>query len=40
MEMKYVFDKRLIDVTAMSGVTTTLIEGETIHSAAHLNREK
>ena len=38
--MQNVFDKRLIVVTAMSGVAATLIKGKTIHSAAHLNREK
>ena len=40
MQMKYVFDKRLIVITAMSGVAATLINGETIHSAAKLNCEK
>jgi hypothetical protein len=40
MEMEYIFDKRLIVVTAMSGVAATLINGETIHSAAHLNCDK
>ena len=39
-EIEYVFDKRMIVVTAMSGVAATLINGETVHSAAHLNCKK
>ena len=38
--IEYVFDKRMIVVTAMSGVAATLINGETVHSAAHLNASK
>jgi hypothetical protein len=33
-ELKYVFDKRMIVVTALTGVAATLISGETVHSAA------
>jgi hypothetical protein len=32
--LNYVFDKRVIVVTAMTGVAATLINGETLHSAA------
>ena len=39
-QMQYVFDKRTIVVMAMSGVAATLINGETIDSAAKLNCEK
>jgi hypothetical protein len=39
-QMQYAFDKRTIVVMAMSGVAATLIDGETIHSAAKLNCEK
>jgi ATP:corrinoid adenosyltransferase len=39
-EIEYVFDKRMIVVTAMSGVAATLINGEMVHSAGHLNCKK
>ena len=39
-EMEYVFDKRMIVVTAMSGVAATIVKGETVHSAAKLNCSK
>ena len=34
------FTKRTIVVTALTGVAATIIKGETIHTAAHLNRIK
>jgi thymidine kinase len=36
-EVNYMFDKRMIVVTALTGVAATLINGETTHSAAKLN---
>jgi hypothetical protein len=36
-ELNYMFDKRMIVVTALTGVAATLINGETTHSAAKLN---
>jgi len=33
-ELHYVFDKQMIVVTAMTGVAATLINGETLHTAA------
>jgi hypothetical protein len=36
----YEFDKRMIVVTALTGVAATLINGETTHSAAKLNCKK
>jgi hypothetical protein len=36
-ELNYLFDKRMIVVTALTGVAATLINGETTHSAAKLN---
>ena len=36
-ELHYMFDKRMIVVTALSGVAATLLNGETLHSAAKLN---
>jgi hypothetical protein len=35
--LNYRFDKRMIVLKALTGVTATLINGETIHSAAKLN---
>jgi len=35
--LNYMFDKRMIVLTALTGVAATLINGETIHSAAKLN---
>ena len=32
-ELNYMFDKRMIVVTALTGVAATLINGETMHSA-------
>lgn len=34
------FDKRMIVVTALTGVAATLINGETVNSAVHLERDK
>ena len=39
-ELNYLFDKRMIVVTALTGVATTLINRETIHSAAKLYNKK
>jgi hypothetical protein len=39
-EMNYMFDKRMIVLTALTGVAATLINGETMHSAAKLNHKK
>lgn len=39
-EIDYPFDKHMIVVTAMTGVAATLINGETLHSAAHINTDK
>jgi hypothetical protein len=39
-ELQYVFDKRMIVVTALTGVAATLINGETMHSAAKLFNAK
>jgi Ni2+-binding GTPase involved in maturation of urease and hydrogenase len=36
-ELNYMFDKRMIVVTALTGVAATLINGETTHSTAKLN---
>jgi ATP:corrinoid adenosyltransferase len=36
-DINYEFDKRMIVVTALTGVAATLINGETTHSAAKLN---
>jgi hypothetical protein len=36
-EVNYMFDKRMIVITALTGVAATLINGETTHSAAKLN---
>jgi predicted GTPase len=36
-ELNYMLDKRMIVVTALTGVAATLINGETMHSAAKLN---
>jgi predicted GTPase len=36
-ELNYMFDKRMIVVTALTGVAATLINSETTHSAAKLN---
>jgi hypothetical protein len=35
--INYMFDKRMIVVTALTGVAATLINGETLHSEAKLN---
>jgi predicted GTPase len=35
--LNYMFDKRMIVLTALTGVAATLINGETTHSAAKLN---
>jgi hypothetical protein len=39
-DINYEFDKRMIVVTALTGVAATLINGETTHSAAKLNSKK
>ena len=39
-ELNYVFDKRMIVVTALTGVAATLINGETLHSAAKFCNKK
>jgi type II secretory pathway predicted ATPase ExeA len=39
-ELNYMFDKRMIVVTALTGVAATLINGETIHSAAKFCNKK
>jgi hypothetical protein len=39
-ELNYVFDKRTIVVTALTGMAATLINGETIHSAAKFYNKK
>jgi hypothetical protein len=39
-ELNYVFDKRMIVVTALTGVAATLINGETLHSAAKFYNKK
>ena len=39
-ELNYVFDKRMIVVTALTGVAATLIKGETLHSAAKFCNKK
>jgi hypothetical protein len=36
-ELNYMFNKRMIIVTALTGVAATLINGETMHSTAKLN---
>lgn len=36
----YTFTSRTIVVTAMTGVAATLLMGETVHSAVHLNQKK
>jgi Ni2+-binding GTPase involved in maturation of urease and hydrogenase len=36
-EVNYMFDKRMIVVTAPTGVAAILINGETMHSTAKLN---
>ena len=39
-EINYMFDKRMIVLTALTGVAATLINGETLHSAAKLNYKR
>jgi hypothetical protein len=38
--INYMFDKRMIVLTALTGVAATLINGETLHSAAKLNYKR